>query len=207
MLNSHHLSDDEKAEALKRWWGENGKSIVGGIVIGLALVFSWRWWLGYQQTQSEMASAEYDRFIAATTQGNVDAATAQLTLLGKDYSTTAYDYFAALEMARLMVEQNNLQAAADHLQTAVAAADQDGLRQLAEIRLARVLMALDRNDEARSIVAANSKGAFAGEFAHISGDLYRAGGDNEQALAAYQQAIAGGAGNQSLIEMKINQVR
>ncbi len=196
MLNSHHLSDDEKAEALKRWWGENGKSIVGGIVIGLALVFSWRWWLGYQQTQSEMASAEYDRFIAATTQGNVDAATAQLTLLGKDYSTTAYDYFAALEMARLMVEQNNLQAAADHLQTAVAAADQDGL-----------LMALDRNDEARTIVAANSKGAFAGEFAHISGDLYRAGGDNEQALAAYQQAIAGGAGNQSLIEMKINQVR
>ena len=62
MLNNTHLSDEEQAEALKRWRSENGKTNIGGIVLGLGLVIGWQGWNEHQRRQSEMATAEYDRF-------------------------------------------------------------------------------------------------------------------------------------------------
>jgi len=32
---AEHLNDEEQVEALKKWWSENGKSVVGGVVLGL----------------------------------------------------------------------------------------------------------------------------------------------------------------------------
>lgn len=207
MLNSHHLSDDEKAEALKRWWSDNGKSIIGGIVIGLALVFGWRGWLDYQQQQAAVASSEYDSLVEAASAGSLDQAGAKLESLKKDYAGTAYDYFASLEMARLAVDSKDLPAAKNYLEYAAANADQDGLKQLATVRLARVLMAMDDNAQAKALVSAGGEGAFAGEYAHILGDILRAEGDRAGALAAYEKALNQNGTNMALIEMKINQVR
>jgi len=207
VLNSHEMSDDEKAEALKRWWSENGKSVVGGIVVGLALVFGWRGYLEHQQSESELASSEYDSFLSSVAVGDVEKAKVSLDILKLDYGSTAYDYFAALEMARLMVEKKDLASARQYLELAVANADQPGMKHLAEVRLARILMASGDNEAASKLVAGNKEGAFAGEFAHIQGDLYRSAGDKQQALTAYEKALTGSASNQALIEMKINQVR
>jgi predicted negative regulator of RcsB-dependent stress response len=207
VLNSHHLSDEEKAEALKRWWSDNGKSIIGGIVIGLALVFGWRGWLDYQQQQAAVASSEYDSLLEAAALGTLDQAGAKLESLKKDYAGTAYDYFASLEMARLAVDNKDLPAAKNYLEYAAANADQDGLKQLATLRLARVLMAMGENNQAKALVSAGVEGAFAGEYAHILGDILRTEGDRVGALAAYDKALNQNGTNVALIEMKINQVR
>jgi predicted negative regulator of RcsB-dependent stress response len=37
-------TDDEKVEAIKKWWKDNGISVATGVVIGLAVVFGWRAW-------------------------------------------------------------------------------------------------------------------------------------------------------------------
>ena len=34
-------TDEEKVEAIKGWWKENGISVVGGLALGLAAVFGW----------------------------------------------------------------------------------------------------------------------------------------------------------------------
>ena len=35
---AEYMNDDDQVEALKKWWKENGKSIIGGVVLGRALV-------------------------------------------------------------------------------------------------------------------------------------------------------------------------
>ena len=53
-----HLTDEEQVEALKKWWRENGKSVVGGVVLGLALVGGWRGWQYYEQTRAVLEALE-----------------------------------------------------------------------------------------------------------------------------------------------------
>jgi predicted negative regulator of RcsB-dependent stress response len=75
------------------------------------------------------------------------------------------------------------------------------------LRLARVLMAMGENNQAKALVSAGVEGAFAGEYAHILGDILRTEGDRVGALAAYDKALNQNGTNVALIEMKINQVR
>ena len=207
MLNNTHLSDEEKAEELKRWWSENGKSIIGGIVVGLGLVFGWQGWNEYQRSQSEMATAEYDRFQLSLMQSDLDAAQVQASKITADYSATAYDYFVALDLAKALVAKKDYQSARKQLELAIAAADDEGLKLVAEARMARLLVAMNETDTARGLVS-NAQGTpFAGEFAHIDGDIAIAAGDTAAAGVAYQQALETGAGNKQLLEMKLNETR
>ena len=204
MFNTH-LSDDEQAEALKRWWSENGKSVIGGIVLGLALVFGWRGWSEHLQNQAEMGSAEYDRLLVSLKKDDVAAATKQAEKIAGEYDGTAYDFFAALNLAKTQAEAGDLAAARLQLEFAVANADDEGLKQLAQSRLAKVLLALQEFDAAQAMVNANSDSVFAGEFSHVEGDLMKAQGDKAGARAAYQAALDSNAGNRRLIEMKLNE--
>jgi predicted negative regulator of RcsB-dependent stress response len=204
VLNNIHLSDEEQAEALKRWWSENGKSIIGGIVVGLGLVFGWQGWNEHQRTQSEMGAVEYDRFQMTVMQSDLEAAKVQAAKITADYSGTAYDYFAALDLAKALVAQNDFEAARKQLELAIASADDDGLKQMAEVRMARLLLAMNETDTARQLVAGKQDNAFASEFAHIEGDISALSGDQAAASAAYQKALQGDSSNRPLIEMKLN---
>ena len=134
MFNTH-LSDDEQAEALKRWWSENGKSVVGGIVLGLLLVFGWRGWNEHQQTQAELGAAEYDRLLVNLQKGEINAATKQAGKIAGEFGGTAYDFFAAMDLAKNMVASDDLDGAKLQLEFAVSNADDEGLKQLAFNRL------------------------------------------------------------------------
>ena len=53
---STYQTDEEQVEAIKRWWKENGKSVIGGIVLRFAVIGGWQGWQGYQRNQGEAAS-------------------------------------------------------------------------------------------------------------------------------------------------------
>ena len=56
-------TDDERVEDLKKWWKENGASIIVGIALGVMAIFGWRYWNSYRDAQAETASRAYDAFI------------------------------------------------------------------------------------------------------------------------------------------------
>ncbi|MFO7642581.1 MAG: tetratricopeptide repeat protein, partial [Candidatus Competibacteraceae bacterium] len=37
-------NDDERVDDLKKWWKDNGASIIAGIVLGLIAIFGWQYW-------------------------------------------------------------------------------------------------------------------------------------------------------------------
>ncbi|MEX1237520.1 MAG: tetratricopeptide repeat protein, partial [Pseudomonadales bacterium] len=58
-------TDEEQIEAIKKWWDENGKSILIGIVLALGGVFGYQAWDNHVRETGEAASALYEDMLAA----------------------------------------------------------------------------------------------------------------------------------------------
>lgn len=198
-----HLSEEEQVEALKKWWKENGKSVVAGVVIGLGAVFGWQAWEKHQRTSAEDASALFEQLSYNVANGSA-LAEQQARDLIQEHHGSVYAVFAALELARIKVGQGDLAAARTQLQWALNNAPDDSLRQIARLRLARVMLSEGDTQGAASVAAAAVADRFAAELAELRGDIALADGDLAAARDAYLQAIDSGAGNTELVQMKLD---
>jgi predicted negative regulator of RcsB-dependent stress response len=197
------MNDDDQVEALKKWWKENGKSIIGGVVLGLVLVGGWQGWQRYSASQAERASVYFEQFSQAALSGDLAAARQQGERLLDEFGRTAYGVLTALELAELAYNANDPGEARARLETAMANADDQALAQLARLRLAR--LALDQGDteSAAGLVDVKVLDAYAGEYAALRGDIAQARGDVEAAREAYREALAQGASAAELLRMKL----
>ncbi|MCU7960224.1 MAG: tetratricopeptide repeat protein [gamma proteobacterium symbiont of Bathyaustriella thionipta] len=197
-------NEDEQLEALKRWWKENGKSIIGGLVLGLAGVLGWQAWQSYQVTRSEEGAQRFGSLVISMRQHEIDRASDQARQLMQDYENEAYGVFAAWAMARQNVTLGDLESATSSLQWAIEHSPDDSLKSISRLRLVRVLLAIGRLDEAEKIIGASRNQAFAAEFSMLSGDIQLARGKPQLARQAYQQALLEGVKDRNLLEMKLN---
>lgn len=212
-------SDDEQLEALKRWWNDNGTSLLAGIAIVLAVFFGMRQWQGMQLNESGVASDLYqqiaDLAIANTqqpiTEQGLVGAQAVYATLKDEYADSVYTRYAALAMASFHVEHEQLDMAAAELQwildnpkIGLMTNVDDELLMTARSRLARVRIAQDRPQDALDLLRAVEPGAFAGSYAEVEGDALVALGQTDEARAAYQRALAAlGTGNPVLLQLKL----
>ena len=82
----------------------------------------------------------------------------------------------------------------------------------AKVRLAHVLLAQKRYEDAQQVLAGSELGSYAALIAETRGDILLAQGDNSGALAAYEQAKAelaalDNASPNPLLDMKINDLQ
>lgn len=204
-----YASDEEKAEAIKQWWRDNGRSVVAGIILGLAAIFGFRYWMNYQQVQTQQAAVIYQQTSIQLSQAQAADAERTVETLMNEYSSSVYAVFAALEMAESKLAEGDADAAADYLSWVKDEAKLQSHRELARLRLARVLFSQDKFDEALSLIAETDSQPFNSLFAELEGDIKLAQGDAAAAQAAYQQALAQlvpGEPRQSLIEIKLDDV-
>ncbi len=197
-------TDEERVEAIKKWWKNNGVAVVAGIVIGLGGVIGWRAWIGHQTTHAQRASIAFEQLQMGADMGDAEATAKQAEILVDDFGDTPYAGFALLTAARVAVESGNLEAAAEALADALEEAPDPALAQLAALRLARVQIALGELDAARKTIASReTEGAFRGDFAALRGDIAAAEGRIDEARGAYEDALASNPGNARLIELKL----
>ena len=204
-----YASDEEKAEAIKQWWRDNGRSVIAGIILGLAAIFGFRYWMNYQQVQTQQAAVIYQQASIQLSQSQAADAERMVETLMQDYASTAYAVFAALEMAQSKLSRGEADAAANYLNWVKEEAKLQSHRELATLRLARVYFSQDKLDEALSLIAETDSQAFSSLFAELEGDIKLAQGDSRAAYTAYQQALTQltpGEPRQSLIEIKLDDV-
>ena len=132
---STYKTEEEQVEAIKNWWKENGKSVIGGIVLGFAIIGGWQGWQGYQRNQGEAASAHFDAMRQAVRSGQQAKAIEDGKRLIGEYGGTAYASFAALELARLAYLGGEKAAAREHLQWVTESAPDPAIREVARLRL------------------------------------------------------------------------
>ncbi|MCB1856966.1 MAG: tetratricopeptide repeat protein [Gammaproteobacteria bacterium] len=203
MVNPN-LSEEEQVEALKKWWKENGKSVVGGVVLGLGAVFGWKYWVEYNESISNQASLEFEQMNQFMQRGETERASAQAEMLMKEHAGTTYAVFAALSLAKASLEQGDGPAAVAQLKWALENASDNSLKQIARIRLVRILLSEGQLDAAAAQVAAAGDDGYRGEFAELRGDIAGARGDIQAAKAAYQEALDNQVGNPVLVQMKMD---
>jgi predicted negative regulator of RcsB-dependent stress response len=212
---AEHLSDEEQLEALKRWWQESGKQTLAVIAIAVVGYFGWNGWQDHRQQQAEGASSLYDQMISAASitpgEALTDEQQAQVTFyavsLQDQYSGTAYAQYASLMLAKLAVEDNDLDTAATEL-TSVMADAEEGLSLIARLRLARVEAARGNADQALALLSDVDAKTLSFAYDEARGDIYLQQGDVEKANTAYQQALAQMPledRTRPLLELKLNQ--
>ena len=185
---TEQLTEEEQVEALKKWWKENGTAIFVGVVIGISAIVGFWKWNEHKETRALEASALYDKFITEVTDKNGDVTTVY-DGLKKDYEGTSYAALAALRMASTAYGKNENQKAIEHLTWAVEHPGHDSILHIARIRLAKLLVAENKLDEADEYLKDVKEPAFDAEYAVIRGDIYSKRGNIEQARASYQTAL------------------
>jgi predicted negative regulator of RcsB-dependent stress response len=200
---SVYQTDDEQVEAIKKWWKENGKSVIGGILLGVAIIGGWKGWQGWQQSQGETASMLYDTFRQAVRSDLVDKAVTDGKRLIGEHGGSAYASFAGLELARLSYEKGEKAAAKGHLQWVADTAPDPTLREVARLRLGHLLLDMGELESLQALLAQQPLPAFVGEFSVLRGDLARAQGDDAAARQAYREALVAGIDDATLVRMKL----
>jgi len=184
-------TEDEQIAQIKEWWRRNGMPLLVGAVLALALVFGWQAWQNHQVNKAQGASALYQQLLdASLNTGSVDAAeVARLgTELKNNYGGTHYAQYGSLFMAKIAVEAGQLDDAASELRAVLDKPADKTIEELARQRLARVLSAQDKADEALKLLDGEAEKAFAASREELRGDLLVQLGRTDDAFAAYSKA-------------------
>jgi predicted negative regulator of RcsB-dependent stress response len=187
-------TEDEQVAELKDWWQRNGKPLVTGGLLALVIVFGWQAWQRHQSNQSQGASYLYQQLLesALTPTGKPDAAQVA-DLAGKlksEYAGTPYAQYGSLFVAKVAVEAGKLDDAAAELKTITDKPANVTLGEIARQRLAQVLGAQNKADEALKLLAGDAEKAFLASREELKGDLLVKLGRQDDAYAAYQKAKA-----------------
>ena len=184
------LNEQEQWELAKRKIRELWIYVIGGIAIGLAGLGGWNWWKEKRELQAETASARYEELIGAFERNDSKRGMTLLEDLKNQYAWTPYPALGSLIAARVQVEANELDQAAAGLRYAMEKANDDEIKLIARMRLARVLSEQKKHDEALALLKVDDAGEFAPLVADTRGDVLLAKGDREGALREYLAARA-----------------
>lgn len=202
-----YTTEEQQVEAIKKWWAENKWSVIGGVVIGVSALWGGRAWLDGQNVYAEAASATYQMMMEQMSRGNSeDAATQGAQLLGQ-FSDTPYASLAALSMAKLKLDANDAMAASSHLRWALDNTKEDAVKHEARLRLAKLLLADAKYDEALTLLNGVEANVYVASYEQLKGDIHLAAGQPESARTAYSRALAGMAPTErgrELLQMKLD---
>lgn len=191
------LDEHEQSERVRNWLRNNGAGLIGGVVLGLAVIFGWQWWQKRQLQQAQQAYGGYDKAVQALAGNDLTKAQADVAAIGKDGG--AYAELAALRLAKAQVEAKQIDAAIATLRSIKADAS---LQALVNQRLARLLIETGKADDAlKQLGEAQDPASLV-----IRGDAQLAAGKQEQAREAYLKALTSmdvAAPERRLVEIKL----
>lgn len=183
------LEEQEKIDAIKAWWTDNGKLVMLAVIACLLTIAGIQGWRYYTAQQTERAAALYSQLDQAQDAGDhkrVRDIAAQLT---QNYGSTQYAGMAALAAARASFDTGEMDDARRNLQWAIDKAREDEMRDVARLRLAGVLLDEKKHDEALQLLAVKPTDAYAALYADRRGDVLTAQGKPAEARSAYQLAL------------------
>lgn len=189
-------TEEEQVERLRGWWEKNGTQVVAAIVIALLAIFGVRYWQGSQEARATAASVVYQELVdsqEAAVAAPSEEATVRVQELAEilinEHDKTAYADFARLHLARLAVDAEAYQQAAEYLDAVASKGRTDALRWAARLRLARLQVFTNDQQAAAKTLNASWPNAYKAQALELKGDLALLQGDGATARSHYQASL------------------
>lgn len=197
-------TEEQQVEALKKFWQENGNSIIAGVVIGFG------GFIGFNFYKDNKLEAEYEA--SQTYQTILDANNKDQAVFNDSAEqfiaanpNSSYATLTAFALAKSAAEKQDWSAAATHLTEAVKQASTAELKAVAIVRLARVQIQQTEYEQALATIDAELPASFKAAAEEIKGDVYLKQSKKELARNAYQAAIdANGLATNPSLQYKID---
>ena len=181
-------SDDEQLQLVKSWWNKYRYYVLLTMVGIILLSLGWRYLHDYSKRYLGYASDNYTQMLYLQSQQKLDEYKGLAKKLIYDCPGSVYASLAALNLAKDAVESNDFDVAKDHLDFVVAKSLHKGLRQIARIRLARVLNELKKYDDALALLDKTDDDGYLANIFEARGDIFRGLGRLEEAEHFYDKA-------------------
>lgn len=184
-----YTTENEQLEALKKWWEQNAKWIIGGLVIAALIVGGWRIYGYWQSKRAAEAAGLYAAVVQAEGKNDTAAVASSAKKLIKAYPATAYGALGGLALAKAQFAQQHLDDAVRSLQGVVAHSPDKGLAMIARLRIARIQLEQGKAREALDTLKHQGQGAFSATVQGLRGEAFEQLGRTQDARTAYQAGL------------------
>ena len=207
-MAAYDLEEQEQLAALKAWWQENGSLIITALSLVLLVLAAWQGWSYYQRNQAVQASRLYDAVQKAARAGDLKQVRESAGAVLEHYPRTAYAAMAALVSAKANFQGGDLKTARAQLAWVAENAKDEGLQDIARLRLASVMLDEKAYEDALKTLDVKHEAAFDALFLAARGDVLVAQGKKEEARVAYGAALgkadATDAGLRASIQLRLD---
>jgi predicted negative regulator of RcsB-dependent stress response len=176
------LDEHEQSERVRTWIRKNGAGILGGVVLGIAVIGGWQWWQKDQVGKLADANTRYDAVTRSLQSKNLDEAAKEVAAL-EGGKASIYADLAALELAKAQVEAGKNDDAIATLRGLKAEGE---FKLLIEQRIARLLIETGKAEEAVKLLAAAEDSV----SLEVRGDALIAQNKRDEARELYSKALA-----------------
>jgi predicted negative regulator of RcsB-dependent stress response len=202
------LSEKEQLEEMRAWWSENGRFVITGVVLGIAIIVGWNQWRASIETTQIEASNLFEEVMTAVEDGDTEAAEGAANTLFDNYEQTVYPGQTRLALARLYMDKGRDQDAVLILRELIVPTDETEIQLVGRLRLAKVLLYQNKPDEVVELLNDRGESAFTARYSEILGDAYAAQGNFAEAQTAFQAALTENPALQTidnnLVQLKLN---
>lgn len=187
---TEYLTEQEQIEIIKNWVKQYSLVILTGIIVAFVVISGWRYWQQRQANILSHASSVYDEMLTMRAQNDAGATLAQAQKLFSHYPQTTYGQMAALMLARAAVNNKDYSQAEKNLRWVLENSHIAPLRQIARIRLARMMIAEQKPEQSIKLLDEKIDDKnFNGLTDEVKGDAYLAMKNIPMARQSYQQAL------------------
>ncbi|MFS1538480.1 MAG: YfgM family protein [Candidatus Phlomobacter fragariae] len=199
-----YTTENEQIDAIKRFFVNNGKVLVIVLVVGIGAIIGWNYWQSHQERRLLESAQAFEKISSQLQTGSKQA-----LVVGERFANETNNIYGVLtniELAKIAVEKNDIVGAEKALLKALAIAKLDDLKDLINIRLARVQLALNKTDQALiTLIQVQDKG-WSTIVEDIRGDVLLKKGDIAGARTAYSKGLesSGAEMMKTILKIKIN---
>ncbi|NDK98832.1 tetratricopeptide repeat protein [Photorhabdus bodei] len=199
-----YTNENEQVDVIRRFFANNGKALVFGLVLGAGALIGWRYWQSHQTNKLQESAEAFER----VDQGLIVSTKESHAAAEKFASETnnSYGVMMHMHLAQLAVEKNELTKADQFLSAATDQVKNEDLLSLVNIRLARVQLAEDKADAALKTLEQVKGSGWVAVAEDIRGDALLKKGDIAGARAAYTKGLSSNSPQaiKSMLNLKLN---
>ncbi|MGP1960102.1 MAG: YfgM family protein [Arsenophonus sp. NC-TX2-MAG3] len=201
-----YTTENEQIDAIKCFFINNAKALIIWLAVGVSAIITWNYWQSYQINNLQKSAQIFEQISSQLQTGSKQALASGKQFANK--TNNIYGVLTNIQLAKIAVEKSDIIGAEKALLNALDKAKLDNLKDLINIRLARVQLDLNKTDQALiTLTQVHDKG-WSMIVEDIRGNILLKKGDISGARAAYSKGIESNGSEimKAILKIKINSI-